>query len=236
MSTHTYTSSLPPVLLLHAGGHYLELSSRSTLTSVFHHTHAHTTDAESLIRWMLSVRPHERPSIEQVLNHPWLRDSSSTPSQGPFSSSSSSSSSTNPTSSSSYLKTLPYYSPQSPPMTTSLSPHQSYHNSSYSRGGSQTCTPMTPALHSPPAPSPQLRSHIQTRSQTRMAQCHGPPAVLREGHGKLCDRGRGGRGGRSVCKSSSEPANGNNWINGVPRAPSAQVRKGQERSRVTRNK
>lgn len=186
---------------------------------------------------MLSVCPHERPSIEQVLNHPWLKDSSSTISKAPSSPSSSSSfaSPTFSSSTSSYHKTPSYYSPQCPPATTS--PHQSYRTTS-SRGGSRSSTSkMTPALHSPP--TPQVRSHIQTRSQTRMAQCHGPPTVLREGHGKPCDHGRGGCGSRSACESSSSyssgPASGNNWIEGTHRAPLTQVRKGHG-SRVTQNK
>jgi len=34
-------------------------------------------EAESLIRWMLAVEPGDRPSLDQVLGHPWLTKSSS---------------------------------------------------------------------------------------------------------------------------------------------------------------
>ncbi len=34
-------------------------------------------EAQSLTRWMLSFRPQDRPTIEQVLNHPWMKTNSS---------------------------------------------------------------------------------------------------------------------------------------------------------------
>ena len=30
-------------------------------------------EAEILIRWMLSMRPSQRPTIEQILDDPWIR-------------------------------------------------------------------------------------------------------------------------------------------------------------------
>ncbi len=32
-----------------------------------------STEAKSLIQWMLSFCPDERPSIDQILNHPWMK-------------------------------------------------------------------------------------------------------------------------------------------------------------------
>ena len=41
-------------------------------------THCPPPDAKHLISWMLSLRPKDRPSLEQVFQHPWMASSSST--------------------------------------------------------------------------------------------------------------------------------------------------------------
>ena len=34
---------------------------------------SHSIEAKSLIQWMLAFRPNDRPSIDQILNHPWMK-------------------------------------------------------------------------------------------------------------------------------------------------------------------
>ena len=40
-----------------------------TLTSLF----LLPIEAKDLISWMLAIRPRERPTLEQILSHPWIR-------------------------------------------------------------------------------------------------------------------------------------------------------------------
>jgi serine/threonine protein kinase len=37
-----------------------------------------SADARSLIQWLLSFHPHDRPTLDQILKHPWLRGTSKT--------------------------------------------------------------------------------------------------------------------------------------------------------------
>lgn len=116
------------------------------------------SDAEHLIRWMLSFNPEDRPTIEQVLNHPWL--------QAPSSSSSSSPSSTSPTPTMSS-------SSMSASSSNSESPSSSHSDSGFSsHSGSSHFSHQS----NYPAPSPNLRYNF--RSSTLAAGSgHKPKAT-----------------------------------------------------------
>lgn len=105
-----------------------------------------TTEARSLILWMLSYRPEDRPTIDNILNHPWMKMTSS--------SSSSSRSSSPARTSPATATTSNYQSPvqKSTSSTTSshhLHPHHhNHHNHHYY------------PHHRAPMPSPQLARQV----------------------------------------------------------------------------
>ena len=37
--------------------------------------HLYFSEAQDLIQKCLSIRPSDRPTVEEILEHPWLRDS-----------------------------------------------------------------------------------------------------------------------------------------------------------------
>lgn len=77
------------------------------------------TEARSLILWMLSYRPEDRPTIENILNHPWMKMTSS---------SSSSSRSSSPAPSTATTSNYHYQSPMQKSATTSSSSASSHHH------------------------------------------------------------------------------------------------------------
>ena len=167
---------------------------------------------------MLSFHPEDRPTIEQILNHPWFKASSSSSSSHhkPRQSSSSGTTSSFRTSyvpspaSSSHYTTPNYLRPSRhrapPPSSPSPSSQQFSKKDSSSRPDPPSSTHTTP---------------MQTRSQTRLNRsCQGDPP---KGGGVTGHRNEGysygGCGyGQSACTST--------WINNSPRIPQ-QVRKGQ---------
>lgn len=164
---------------------------------------------------MLSFHPQDRPTIEQVFNHPWLKATNKTttsshsqtkrPPQASSSTLSSSgsyrsySASLTP-SSSSYGYHVPlYHHSQAPPLhRVAPSAYQSNRSPRPAPGN------RTPAS-SRPIPSAAFNSPIQTRSKSRLSQCppagerhstpaggkHGPPIGAGGGCGAPMGRGHG---------------------------------------------
>lgn len=124
-------------------------------------------DAESLIRWMLSYHPEDRPTLEQIFKHPWMNSTTG-----------SSSSSSSSSSGSSHSKPRP--SNKLPTGTSSLTSSssssgsfqfKSWSSSSLSSsGGSTSSYHKTPTsyIHSSNSSS-QLRKTVATHQSSRQA-------------------------------------------------------------------
>ena len=151
-----------------------------------------STEARSLILWMLSHQPEDRPTIENILNHPWMKMTSPSRSRNnrscsPASSSPSSTPSASVNSSPSHVS---YQSPvhlAPPPPTAAASPHHRHGNHHHFHQRQHHLAPM-PAPHftrqyaqkqvKAPAASPYLTRAavassytppIQSRSQTSLS-------------------------------------------------------------------
>ena len=124
-------------------------------------------EARSLILWMLSYRPEDRPTIENILSHPWLKMSSSSSSGG--SSTSLSSVKSPPTTA------TPNYQSPSASTTSSHYLHAHHHNHHYY---SHHKAPMpSPQLHRLVAPKPVKNAPVSpylTRAAIAMASYTSP--------------------------------------------------------------
>lgn len=206
-------------------------------------------DAENLIRWMLSFHPEDRPTLEQVINHPWMKATSSSSSSsrnGLRPSTSASRPNSSSTSSHMSSSSSPYFTGGH--ISNYHRPPSSYHQSCSSSSSFGTWHSHEPAARSDaflsPRPSSSSASSsssscssghaspMQTRSQTRAGRLQqGSP--VRGGGEKSRSRHHYGGGG-----FTSRPASGGEaaWINGCPRTPITQVRKGHGSQQVTRKK
>lgn len=95
-------------------------------------------DARSLIQWLLEFRPQDRPNLEQILKHPWLKASSKTAQH-------------QHTGNSSKQHTTPSSTPVSPttPKATSLLP-QDYQTPNRTDWNTTITTSSSPSRFTPP--------------------------------------------------------------------------------------
>lgn len=192
---------------------------------------------------MLSFSPRDRPSIDQIMNHRWLKTTSTSSSSSssrtkhpPQTSSSASDTSRQSFSSSlcssssgySYHKSPYYQSPKTPAVPdhrAAASAHQSNHSSSRPASGNRT-----PAASPRPVPATAFHSPVQTRSQSR---CLGQSSP-RERPSYVSGGDHRGEDYRYENIGSSA------WVGGyVPRTPHLQTRKHyhhQVSPQVTRKK
>ena len=114
------------------------------------------TEAHSLILWMLSYRPDDRPTIANILNHPWMKMTSS--SSG---------------SSSSVAKASPPSAHQSPQHQSTISPHH-YHYRHHHRAPVPS-----PQLTRQVAPKPVKASGSPYLTRAAVASSYTPPTNSR---------------------------------------------------------
>ena len=199
---------------------------------------------------MLSFRPKDRPSIDQIMNHPWLATtSSSSSSQAKRTSQTSTSASSTSYQSHSYSSYLPSssYCYHSSPYSQSVSPQPQHraaasaYQSDHSSSGRPASGNKSPAASLRPVPAGAFHSPILTRSQTRQSNPGGHRAGGEHGYQGVC-----GFGGYHHHHHHHEAGGGSGSVRihggvsgSVPKTPQLQTRKhhhNHQGSQVTRKK